>query len=110
MDIISPRGTVVAQLLNKFLILYETGNIMAMFTKTRHCWLFVLSRMNPDNSHILKIIFNIILPSAPKSPKWSRPFKYFDQNFVLFYFYFACYMFYSPPILYLSTSILTAKE
>jgi len=42
---------------------------------------------------ILKIHSNIIFLSTPRSSKWSLPFKFSDQNFVLIsHLFIACYM------------------
>lgn len=30
----------------------------------------------------LEIYFNVFLPSTPRSPKWSFPFEFPDQNFI----------------------------
>jgi hypothetical protein len=43
----------------------------------------ILNQLDPvhsHTSHCLKIHLNIILPSTPGSPKWSRSFKFSHQN------------------------------
>ena len=43
----------------------------------------ILNQLDPvhtPKSHFLKIHFNIILPSPPRSPKWSHYFIFLDQN------------------------------
>jgi hypothetical protein len=38
--------------------------------------------INPTHkmtSNFLRINFNIILPSTPRSPKWPLPFRFFDK-------------------------------
>jgi hypothetical protein len=42
----------------------------------------ILCQMNPIQPYILKIHFNIILPSLPRFPEQSLPFKLSNQNSV----------------------------
>ena len=45
----------------------------------------ILSEYDPIHNptyHFLKIIYNIIFPSAPLSPKWSLPLRFPNQNAV----------------------------
>ena len=48
----------------------------------------ILSQLNPvhfPTSHFLTIHFNIILPSMPRSPKWSLSFRFPHQKHVYAY-------------------------
>jgi len=56
-----------------------------------------ISQMNPVRAfppHFPKILSNIILPSNPRSSKWSLPLRFSNQNFVrIFHFSLACSIF-----------------
>ena len=50
------------------------------------------TRSTSFQSHVLKIHFNIILPSIAVRPEWSLPFSSCDQNFAcIFHFFHASY-------------------
>jgi len=58
----------------------------------------ILSHMNPVHTFLTyfsRIHSNIIFPSTPRYFEWSRPFIFFDQNFVCFSF-LACVLRDSP--------------
>jgi hypothetical protein len=47
---------------------------------------------------LFNICFNIILPYAHNSPKWSLPFRLFDRNFVSACVSHLSYVYYSIPV------------
>ena len=55
----------------KFCIFYRLWCITA-FTRARHLFLVQINTVSGFPSHFFKINFDTILPSMPKSSKWSR--------------------------------------
>jgi len=54
----------------------------------------VLNQINPVHNflpYFSKIHSNVVLPSTPRSSKWSRPFKFPDTNFQALPMYPKCY-------------------
>jgi hypothetical protein len=70
----------------------------------------LLSQINPvytPKTHFHKIQFNIILPSTPRSSKWSLPFRISNLYFVrISHCIHGCYM-YRPSDLHLIVPIIS---
>ena len=69
------------QLVKKFPSYYRTRRLITAIKVSAS--VSILSQIDPvhtPKSHFLKIHFNIILPSTPRSPKWSHSFRFLDQN------------------------------
>ena len=86
---------------------YGTRMFITAVTTTRH---LSLSRASSIQSipHVLKIHLNIILPSTPRSTKWSSSFKFPHQNPVHAYpLHHTCYIPYPSLLDFHSFSILS---
>ena len=68
----SPSEKAAGQLPKKFPAFYETRKFITHSQQPATCPYPKPDRSNPcPSSHVSKIQFNIILPSTPKSFKWS---------------------------------------
>ena len=66
-----------------------------------------LDPVRTATTHFLKIHLNIILPSAPGSPKWSLSLRFPHQNPVYFS---PPYVLHLPPISFLHTIVIKSSD
>lgn len=74
----------ILQPVKEFPTFYETWGFITMFT-TAPPLVSVLSQKNPDHIlqlYLFEMYFDIIIPSVPRSFRWSLAFRFPHQNFV----------------------------
>jgi hypothetical protein len=77
----SPWEVTVIRLLKKSPEFYRIRSSITAFTRDRH-WSLSWARRIQSTPYFPKIHSNVILPSTPRSSKWSLPFRYPNQNTV----------------------------
>jgi len=83
------------QLVKKFPIFYGTPMFVTVFTKAcQWCLVPVVPILaHTFQSYLLTLYSSITFPTAPKSSKWSLPFKLSNQNIIrISHQSHACYM------------------
>ena len=94
------RSYPVLQLVKKFPTFYGTRRFITAFTSVGHPSLSWASSIQstPPTYHFLNIHLNTILPSTPRSSKWSLSFRFPHQNPV--------YTFAVPHTCYMPTHLI----
>jgi len=68
-----------------------------------------LKSVDTPTFYIIKILFNNILPPAPKSPKWTLLFRFSNQNFEYPKIIFSLFSVFSQTSFHFGDMILICK-